>query len=131
MKENFHLGTIGRTRVGLNWSVVFIGALIAFALATTEFRDVAPGFAAGVYWMAAIVTAALYLASILGHELSHALVARRRGVAVDGIVLWALGGVAKLHGDAPDRNCASRSQVPRRVLHSRERSACWRLLSTH
>jgi Zn-dependent protease len=102
MKENFHLGTIGRTRVGLNWSVVFIVVLIAFALATSELRDVAPGFGAGVYWVAAIVTAVLYMASILGHELSHALVARRRGVVVDGIVLWALGGVAKLHGDAPD-----------------------------
>jgi Zn-dependent protease len=102
MRESFHLGTIGRTRVGLNWSVVFIVVLIAFALATSEFRDVAPGFGAGVYWLAAIVTAVLYLASILGHELSHALVARRRGVVVEGIVLWALGGVAKLHGDAPD-----------------------------
>jgi Zn-dependent protease len=102
MRENFHLGTIGRTRVGLNWSVVFIVVLIAFALATSEFRDAAPGFAAGVYWVAAIVTAVLYLASILGHELSHAVVARKRGVVVDGIVLWALGGVAKLGGDAPD-----------------------------
>jgi len=102
MKENLHLGTIGRTRVGLNWSVVFIVVLIAFALATAEFPSAAPGFATAAYWMAALVTAVLFMASLLGHELSHAFVARRRGVAVEGIVLWALGGVAKLGGDAPD-----------------------------
>jgi Zn-dependent protease len=55
-----------------------------------------------VYWTVAIATAVLFLASLLGHELSHAVVARRKGVIVDGIVLWALGGVAKLNGDAPD-----------------------------
>jgi len=102
MDENLHLGTICRTRVGLNWSVVVIVAFIAFALATGVFRDAAPGFGADVYWTAALVTAVLFLASLLGHELSHAVVARRRGVVVDGIVLWALGGVAKLSGDAPD-----------------------------
>jgi Zn-dependent protease len=102
MHENIHLGTIGRTRVGLNWSVVVIVAFIASALATGAFPDAAPGFGAGVYWTAALVTAVLFLLSLLGHELSHAVVARRRGVNVDGIVLWALGGVAKLNGDAPD-----------------------------
>jgi Zn-dependent protease len=101
MNENIHLGTVGRTRVGLNWSVVVILALITFGLAA-EFRDAAGGFGAGLYWAAALVTAVLFLASLLGHELSHAAVARRRGMTVDGIVLWALGGVAKLNGDAPD-----------------------------
>jgi len=102
MHENLHLGTIGRTRVGLSWSVVIIVALISFALATGEFPVADPGFGTGVYWTAALVTAILFLASLLGHELSHAVVARRRGVDVDGIVLWALGGVAKLNGDASD-----------------------------
>jgi Zn-dependent protease len=102
MQENLHLGTIGRTRVGLNWSVVVIVVIVAFSLATGEFPYAAPGFTSGVYWAAALVTAVLFLASLLGHELSHAVVARRRGVVVDGIVLWALGGVAKLNGDAPD-----------------------------
>ncbi len=101
MKENIHLGTVGRTRVGLNWSVGVILAFIVFGLAA-EFRDAVGGLGAGLYWAAALVTAVLFLASLLGHELSHAVVARRRGMTVDGIVLWALGGVAKLNGDAPD-----------------------------
>jgi Zn-dependent protease len=102
MKENLHLGRIRGIRVGLNWSVVVIAAVLAFALDSDQFRYVAPGFASGVYLTASLVTAVLFLASLLGHELSHAVVARKRGVVVDGIVLWALGGVAKLNGDAPD-----------------------------
>lgn len=102
MRESLHLGTIGRIRVGLNWSVVVIAVLITFVLATNEFPYATPGFSTGDYWAAALVAAVLFLASLLGHELSHAFVARRKGVIVDGIVLWALGGVAKLNGDAPD-----------------------------
>ncbi|MGO9344572.1 MAG: site-2 protease family protein [Acidimicrobiales bacterium] len=101
MNENFRLGTIGGVRVGLNWSVVVIVALIALAL-TGDLHYVAPGFGTAAYGLVALLTAALFLASLLGHELSHAFVARRRGVSVGGIVLWALGGVAKLNGDAPD-----------------------------
>lgn len=101
MKENIHLGTVGRTRVGLNWSVVVTLAIIAFGLAA-GFRDTVAGLGAGLDWAAALVTAVLFLASLLGHELSHAVVARRRGMTVDGILLWALGGVATLNGDAPD-----------------------------
>ena len=47
-----------------------------------------------------------FFASILGHELAHAVVARRFGVATTSIDLWALGGVARLdrepqHGQGP------------------------------
>ena len=42
----------------------------------------------------------LFLASLLAHELAHALVARRNGVEVESIVLWLLGGVAQLRGEA-------------------------------
>ena len=102
MRESIRLGTISRIRVGLNWSVAVIVALIAVLLATSVFGAAAPGFSPDVYWVVALLTAVLFLASLLGHELSHAIVARTRGVATEGIVLWALGGVAKLSGDAPD-----------------------------
>jgi Zn-dependent protease len=42
-----------------------------------------------------------FFASVLVHELSHALVARRFGVATEGIDLWLLGGMARLDRDAP------------------------------
>jgi Zn-dependent protease len=43
----------------------------------------------------------VFLAGILAHELSHAIVARREGLEVDGIVLWLLGGYTRVRGDSP------------------------------
>jgi Zn-dependent protease len=111
MRESLRLGTIGRIRVGVNWSVAVIVSLIAVVLATNVFRVAAPGFSTEAYWVVALLTAVLFLASLLGHELSHAIVARRRGVSTEGIVLWALGGVAKLSGDAPDARSELRIAV--------------------
>lgn len=46
------------------------------------------------------MAAAALLGSILLHELGHAVVARRHGVEVERISLWAFGGVAQLEGEA-------------------------------
>jgi Zn-dependent protease len=45
-------------------------------------------------------TAVAFFASLLAHELGHAVVARRAGLWVEGSTLWLLGGVAKLDGEA-------------------------------
>ena len=96
------LGTVGGIPVRVNWSAAVIFALIAFGLAAWDFPAVNPHQAPLTYVLAGVLTTAVYLASLLAHELAHSLVARRYGVTVKSITLWLLGGVSELGGEAPD-----------------------------
>lgn len=100
MTSTVVLGRIRGVEIGVNWSVLGILVLITFGLAAVRFPDTAEGYATGEYWAAAAVTGLVFLASILLHEVSHALVALREGLGVRGITLWLLGGVAQLEGRA-------------------------------
>ena len=63
--------------------------------------ELAPGYSTAEYWIAGSVTAVLFLAGLLAHELSHSLVAIRRGIHVRDITLWLLGGIATIE-DEPE-----------------------------
>ncbi|MEU8717434.1 site-2 protease family protein [Streptomyces sp. NPDC048663] len=101
MDESLSLGRIAGVRVGLHWSVLVIVVLITVALAHGRFPAAHPGHSAIVYWGLGLLTAVVFLGSLLAHELAHAVVARRNGVEVEGITLWMLGGAARLRGEAP------------------------------
>jgi Zn-dependent protease/predicted transcriptional regulator len=100
MKESIRLGHIAGIRVGMNWSVLLIFVLLAFGLAAGQLPLAAPGYTQEVYIATGLATAVVFLLSLLAHEVSHAVVARRNGVEVEGITLWLFGGVAKLGGEA-------------------------------
>ena len=102
MGQTFSLGRINGIRIGVNWSVLLIVALLAYGLAAGQFPAEAPHRPVAEYIVAAIITAVAYIGSLLAHELAHSLVARRNGVRVDGITLWLLGGVSRLQGEFPD-----------------------------
>jgi Zn-dependent protease len=50
-------------------------------------------------WMLAIVTTLGLFLSVLGHELSHALMARAEGIEIEEIVLHPFGGLARLRNE--------------------------------
>jgi Zn-dependent protease/CBS domain-containing protein len=100
MNENLSLGRIAGIHVGLNWSLLVIAALIAWSLATGILPSAAPGQTSGAYWTAGVVSAFVYLASLLAHELAHSVVAMRRGVRVEGITLWLFGGVSRFSSES-------------------------------
>jgi Zn-dependent protease len=102
VRETFRFGSIAGIRVGANWSVLIIAWLLAFGLAVSALPEMASGYSDLLYWVAASIAALVFFASLLAHEMAHALVARSKGLPVEGITLWALGGVSKLGGDAPN-----------------------------
>jgi Zn-dependent protease/predicted transcriptional regulator len=102
MGQTFSLGRISGIRIGVNWSVLLIVALLAYGLAVGEFPAAAPRHPVAEYVIAALVTAVAYMGSLLAHELAHSLVARRNGLKVEGITLWLLGGVSRLQGEVAD-----------------------------
>lgn len=65
-------------------------------------RTLAPRMGVGIGLVVAFVVVLGLLASIVAHELAHALEARRRGIVVEGITLMALGGATALRDDERD-----------------------------
>ncbi len=100
MSPTITLGTIFGVRIGVHWSVLGILAILLVALGFRSWPVLVPGYPAGAYVLAALAAAVLFLASLLAHELAHAVVARRQGIEVKDITLWLLGGVASLRSEA-------------------------------
>lgn len=81
-------------KLDLSW--VFIALLISWSLAHGYFPELYEGLPAKTYWSMGIIGAFGLFFSIVFHELSHSLVARRYGIPITGITLFILGGVAEL-----------------------------------
>jgi Zn-dependent protease/predicted transcriptional regulator len=100
MRASISLGRIAGIQVGINASVFLIIAILVAGLATGQLPAAFPGHSVVAYVIAAVIAALLFLGSLLAHELAHSVVARRNGIEVESIVLWLLGGVAQLRGEA-------------------------------
>jgi Zn-dependent protease len=95
------LGRIAGIPIELNWSWAIVFALFVWSLARNVFPSSNPGLGGATYAVMAVVATTLFFASLLLHELGHALVARREGVEIEGITLWLFGGVARIGGFLP------------------------------
>jgi Zn-dependent protease len=101
VNDTFHVGRIGGVRVGVNWSLLVVAGLLAVLLADNQFPVDAPGYSRPAYWAAGLIGAVALFVGVLLHELGHAVVARRAGLAVDGITLWFMGGMTRIEGESP------------------------------
>jgi Zn-dependent protease len=101
VRNSYTLGRVAGIEIGLNWSVLALLALIMWTLATGIFPETNPGLGDNAYFAMAVVASLGFFASILLHELGHALQARRDGMQIDGITLWLFGGVARFSGMFP------------------------------
>ena len=103
MRGSYSLGSIAGIRIAFNWSVLVLLGLVLFILSQDGgvFDEAYPELDRNVHFVMAVVAAAMLFGSILAHELGHAVQARRDGMEIDGITLWALGGVASFRGGFP------------------------------
>lgn len=82
--------------VHLDASWVFIALLVTWSLAVGYFPLNYPDLAPSTYWLMGVIGAAGLFGSIIFHEFSHSLVARRYGLPMKGITLFLFGGIAEM-----------------------------------
>lgn len=87
-------------KVDLSWLV--IAFLVTWSLADGVFPALNPGWSRALYWGMGFVGAIGLFVSIVFHELSHSLVARRFGLPMTGITLFVFGGVAEMSDEPPN-----------------------------
>jgi Zn-dependent protease/CBS domain-containing protein len=96
MKSTFRLFRIFGIEIGIHYTWIFIFVFFSWTLAQLYFPQQYPGWSTASYWGTGIVAALLIFVSVLLHELAHSLVAKRRGLPVNSITLFILGGVSNL-----------------------------------
>jgi Zn-dependent protease len=99
MGTSIRVGKIFGIPIGINYSWIFV-FLLFIILMSRQFADEDPTGPVPQRWLIALVTTVLFFMSVLAHELSHSLVAVRKGIPVTGITLFIFGGVSQLAHEA-------------------------------
>ena len=100
-RHNIPLGRILGIQIGLDYSWFVIFTLLTWVLATGYFPAEFKGWPPLLYWVTGALTAVVFFASVLLHELGHSLVALRYKVPVRSITLFLFGGVAEIGAEPP------------------------------
>ncbi len=85
-------------RIHFSWFLIFFIVVLSLA---DSFGSENVTWSDTKSFVIAVIAAVLFFLSVLGHELAHALVARRFAMNVSSITLFVLGGVANLAKEPP------------------------------
>src|SRR5512137_1227506 len=80
--------------IDVSWLVIAV--LVTWTLAVGWFPNDFHGLTTSTYWLMGAAGAIGLFASIIFHEFTHSLVARRYGLPMRGITLFIFGGVAEM-----------------------------------
>src|SRR3954449_10496704 len=94
---SFQLARVFGVRIGVDPSWFFVLFLLIWQL-SSYYGDLFPGHDVKSFTLA-VASALLFFLCVLLHEMGHAVVAMRGGIAIAGIDLFMFGGVAKMERD--------------------------------
>jgi Zn-dependent protease/CBS domain-containing protein len=100
-RHTIPIGRVLGIPIDLDYSWFLIAALITWMLAVSYYPVEFKGGTSIEYWLMGAVTAVLFFASIVVHELAHSWVALRFKVPVSRITLFIFGGVSQIAGEPP------------------------------
>jgi len=92
----FRIGRIFGVEINVHWSWLFIFFLVTWTFATGILEEFYPEWSGSRRWVVGGAIALIFFLSILLHEMSHSLLARRYGIPVSSITLFVFGGVSNL-----------------------------------
>lgn len=96
----FRLGSIFGFEIRIDFSWLLIFFLILWTLTAQLFPFNYPGLSSSTYIAMGVAGTLLFFTSLVLHELSHSLVAKAKGIPVEGITLFAFGGVSRTRMEA-------------------------------
>jgi Zn-dependent protease/CBS domain-containing protein len=96
LSGTFQVGKLFGFNISVHWTWFFIFFLVTWTFATGVLEEFYSDWTDGRRWTVAVAISLIFFLSILLHEISHSLVARRYGIPVSGITLFVFGGVSNM-----------------------------------
>jgi Zn-dependent protease/CBS domain-containing protein len=96
LSGTFHLGKLFGINISVHWTWFFIFFLVTWTFATGVLEEFYSDWTDGRRWTVAAAISLIFFFSILLHEISHSIVARRYGIPISGITLFVFGGVSTM-----------------------------------
>jgi Zn-dependent protease len=96
MAGTFRIARIFGFDVNVHWSWALIFVLLTYTYGTDLLQDLYPQWTESRRLVVGAAVALVFFLSILLHEMSHSIVARRYGIPVGSITLFIFGGVSNL-----------------------------------
>jgi Zn-dependent protease len=98
--RSIRLGTLLGIPILVNPSWFILFAIATWSLATQYYPDVLPRETRQTHYLMAGVSALIFFASIVLHELAHSIVAKAYRIPVKSITLFIFGGVSQITREA-------------------------------
>ncbi|MGW0393308.1 site-2 protease family protein [Streptomyces sp. NPDC003042] len=96
MNGSVRIGQLLGVPLRIHWTVPLLVVFFAYSLGSRTLPAWIPDQSPATYTVAGLAGGLLLLASLLAHEAAHAVTARRKGIKVENITLWALGGMTQM-----------------------------------